>query len=168
MKTESNNPADVETSSQPENKLIEHERTKLSPLVSVPTANLRNASKPGRKSAKMTRLPYHRVKKKKTESIPKKHNLAVEEDLEEPSDHDKEEEPPKLKADCPKELRCLIQSRWRHRHRHGVDMWDNIQHDLQEDFDRDYNKGVLQMKLRRGRLKYIQWDDKDVSCPLSA
>ncbi|OAR01519.1 hypothetical protein LLEC1_03986 [Akanthomyces lecanii] len=69
---------------------------------------------------------------------------------------------PQLKPDCPKEERCIFNSRWKHRDKKGQDMWDSIQEDYYQEFGKEQCKETLQMKLTRGRSKYIQWHDKDV------
>lgn len=70
---------------------------------------------------------------------------------------------PQLKPNCPKEERCIFNSRWKHRDKKGQDMWDSIQEDYYKEFGKQQCKETLQMKLTRGRPKYIQWLDKDVS-----
>lgn len=159
---ETNNTSDVEMSSRPENETMERERIKSSPSASIPAGEPRSASG-SEKSTKKTPLPYHRVSKGTTQLIPKKPKPIVEEPPEAPVDYYEDEPPPKLKADCPEELRCLFESRWRHRRKRGADMWDSIQQDLHEKFGKNYSKEVLQMKFKRGRCRYIQWDQKDVS-----
>lgn len=74
-----------------------------------------------------------------------------------------QEVPPTLKENCPDEVRCIFESRWRHRYKRGQDMWDSIQNDFLEEFEKANGKEVLQMKFKRGRSKYIQWESKDVS-----
>lgn len=74
-----------------------------------------------------------------------------------------QEVPPTLKDSCPDEVRYIFESRWRHRNKRGQDMWDSIQNDFLEEFDKVNGKEVLQMKFKRGRSKYIQWESKDVS-----
>ncbi|TQV96265.1 hypothetical protein IF1G_04848 [Cordyceps javanica] len=68
---------------------------------------------------------------------------------------------PQLKDNCPQEERCIFSSRWEHRDKKGQDMWDSIQEDYYKKFDKEQCKETLQMKLTRGRSKYIQWLDKD-------
>lgn len=70
---------------------------------------------------------------------------------------------PQLKANCPKEERCIFLSRWEHRDKKGQDMWDSIQEDYAKMFGKKQCKETLQMKLTRGRAKYIQWLEEDVS-----
>lgn len=74
-----------------------------------------------------------------------------------------DEVPPPLKKDCPDELRCIFQSRWNHREKRGQHMWDAIQEDIASEFGKTIGKETLQMKFKRGRSKYYQWLDKDVS-----
>jgi hypothetical protein len=71
-----------------------------------------------------------------------------------------EEVPPVLKANCPEEERCIFESRWRHRHQKGQDMWDSIQTDFEKKFNK-HGKEMLQMKFKRGRSKYIEWLPED-------
>lgn len=73
-----------------------------------------------------------------------------------------EEVPPRLKSTCPEEERCIFESRWRHRHQRGQDMWDSIQDDFAKRFNKSHGKEMLQMKFKRARSKYIEWLPKDV------
>ncbi|KAK6721974.1 hypothetical protein SNK04_000852 [Fusarium graminearum] len=73
-----------------------------------------------------------------------------------------EEAPPKIKSNCPDEERCIFESRWRHRHQKGQDMWDSIQNDYYNRFGKRPGKEMLQMKFKRGRAKYLDWISKDV------
>ena len=73
------------------------------------------------------------------------------------------EEPPRLKETCPPEERCIFESRWRNRHKKGQDMWDTIQADFQEKFNKTHGKEMLQMKFKRARSKYYVWLSEDVS-----
>ncbi|KAF4944584.1 hypothetical protein FGADI_12588 [Fusarium gaditjirri] len=73
-----------------------------------------------------------------------------------------EEVPPSLKSNCPEVERCIFASRWRHRHQGDQDMWENIQTDFQNQFHKNPSKEMLQMKLRHGQSKYIEWLDEDV------
>ncbi|KJZ77384.1 hypothetical protein HIM_03108 [Hirsutella minnesotensis 3608] len=72
-----------------------------------------------------------------------------------------EEVPPTLKSTCPDEERCIFESRWRHRHQRGQDMWDSIQGDFAQKYNKTHGKEMLQMKFKRGRSKYIQWLSRD-------
>ncbi|KOS18440.1 hypothetical protein ESCO_000539 [Escovopsis weberi] len=72
-----------------------------------------------------------------------------------------QEIPPTLKSTCPEEERCIFESRWRHRHKRGQDMWDSIQADFYKKFGKQHGKEMLQMKFKRGRAKYLQWPDRD-------
>lgn len=74
-----------------------------------------------------------------------------------------DEVPPSLKSTCPDEERCIFDSRWRHRHQRGQDMWDSIQSDFGKRFNKTHGKEMLQMKFKRARSKYIEWLPKDVS-----
>ncbi|KAL2211746.1 hypothetical protein CC79DRAFT_1364041 [Sarocladium strictum] len=74
-----------------------------------------------------------------------------------------QEVPPTLKPTCPDEERCIFESRWRHRKDKGQDMWDGIQKDYQQHFNRPPPvKETLQMKFKRARSKYIEWLPEDV------
>ncbi|OAA81244.1 hypothetical protein LEL_00789 [Akanthomyces lecanii RCEF 1005] len=75
---------------------------------------------------------------------------------------------PQLKPNCPREERCIFNSRWKHRDKKGQDMWDSIQEDYYKEFGKEQCKETLQMKLTRGRSKYIQWLDKDVELFIQA
>ncbi|ATY62741.1 hypothetical protein A9K55_007513 [Cordyceps militaris] len=75
---------------------------------------------------------------------------------------------PRLKENCPKEERCIFLSRWQHRDKKGQDMWDSIQEDYFREFDKEQCKETLQMKLTRGRSKYIEWYVKDEEILLQA
>lgn len=75
-----------------------------------------------------------------------------------------QEVPPTLKSTCPDEERCIFESRWEHRHQKGQDMWESIQRDFKNKFNKCPGKEMLQMKFKRGRAKYIEWIPKDVSC----
>ncbi|KAF1737255.1 hypothetical protein CRV24_002870 [Beauveria bassiana] len=68
---------------------------------------------------------------------------------------------PQLKDNCPKEERCIFMSRWKHREKKGQDMWDSIQEDFYNEFQKESCKETLQMKLTRGRPRYIQWTPED-------
>lgn len=70
--------------------------------------------------------------------------------------------PPRLKSTCPEEERCIFESRWRHRHQRGQDMWDSIQEDFTKRFNKSHGKEMLQMKFKRARSKYIEWLPRDV------
>ncbi|KAM3514093.1 hypothetical protein MY11210_002305 [Beauveria gryllotalpidicola] len=70
---------------------------------------------------------------------------------------------PQLKENCPKEERCIFMSRWKHRDKKGQDMWDSIQEDYYKEFQKELCKETLQMKLTRGRPRYIQWKSEDES-----
>ncbi|EQL01084.1 hypothetical protein OCS_03206 [Ophiocordyceps sinensis CO18] len=72
-----------------------------------------------------------------------------------------DEVPPSLKSTCPDEERCIFDSRWRHRHQRGQDMWDSIQSDFGKRFNKTHGKEMLQMKFKRARSKYIEWLPKD-------
>lgn len=71
--------------------------------------------------------------------------------------------PPTLKENCPDEERCIFESRWLNREKKGQDMWDSIQEDYFRRFKKESGKETLQMKLSRGRSKYIEWLERDVS-----
>ena len=73
-----------------------------------------------------------------------------------------DEVPPSLKDNCPDEERCIFDSRWRHRNKRGEDMWDSIQSDFLQAFNKSHGKEMLQMKFKRARSKYLQWLPKDV------
>ncbi|RDA89527.1 hypothetical protein CP533_1518 [Ophiocordyceps camponoti-saundersi (nom. inval.)] len=72
-----------------------------------------------------------------------------------------EEVPPTLKNTCPDEERCIFESRWLHRHQRGQDMWDSIQNDFKQRFNKTHGKEMLQMKFKRARSKYIEWLPRD-------
>lgn len=72
-----------------------------------------------------------------------------------------QEVPPTLKDTCPDEERCIFESRWKHRHQKGQDMWESIQRDFKNKFNKCPGKEMLQMKFKRGRAKYIEWIPKD-------
>ncbi|GKU00534.1 hypothetical protein FLAG1_02699 [Fusarium langsethiae] len=72
-----------------------------------------------------------------------------------------QEVPPTLKSTCPDEERCIFESRWKHRHQKGQDMWESIQSDFHERFQKRPGKEMLQMKFKRGRAKYFEWIPKD-------
>jgi hypothetical protein len=74
-----------------------------------------------------------------------------------------QEVPPPIKKGCPEEERCIFESRWRHRSQRGQDMWDSIQADFAKKFGKKHGKEMLQMKFKRGRSKFYDWLDQDVS-----
>lgn len=74
-----------------------------------------------------------------------------------------QEVPPPIKKGCPEEERCIFESRWRHRSQRGQDMWDSIQADFTKKFGKKHGKEMLQMKFKRGRSKFYEWLDQDVS-----
>lgn len=106
-----------------------------------------------------------RVTKKKAGKARSSHTRAP--GLSDPSEEHKncfnQELPPKLKPNCPEEERCIFESRWKHRHQKGQDMWESIQNDFKLRFGKCPGKEMLQMKFKRGRSKYLQWIDRDVS-----
>lgn len=105
-----------------------------------------------------------RVKKRPSKARDSRSRGAVAED---PAAQHKDcfgrEVPPTLKSSCPDEERCIFESRWRHRHQKGHDMWENIQKDFTNKFKKCPGKEMLQMKFKRGRSKYIEWNSRDVS-----
>ncbi|KAF7556640.1 hypothetical protein G7046_g6239 [Stylonectria norvegica] len=104
-----------------------------------------------------------RVKKRAAKSRAGSSRANVPED---PLDEHKnclgDEVPPALKSSCPAEELCIFESRWKHRHQKGQDMWESIQNDFNERFHKCPGKEMLQMKFKRGRSKYYDWLDKDV------
>ncbi|KAH6900331.1 hypothetical protein B0T10DRAFT_24956 [Thelonectria olida] len=105
-----------------------------------------------------------RVNKKKTGKARNTHarGPTLGDPLEEHKNCYGEELPPKLKPNCPEEERCIFESRWQHRHQKGQDMWESIQNDFKNKFQKCPGKEMLQMKFKRGRSKYIEWIDRDV------
>jgi hypothetical protein len=85
----------------------------------------------------------------------------------EPGDEHKncfgQEVPPPIKKGCPDEERCIFESRWKHRSQRGQDMWDSIQADFTKKFGKKHGKEMLQMKFKRGRSKFYDWFEQDVS-----
>lgn len=106
----------------------------------------------------------NRVKKRTAKSRGgQARTLAAENPLDEHKNCLGHEVPPMLKSSCPDEERCIFESRWQHRHQKGQDMWESIQNDFKNRFQKCPGKEMLQMKFKRGRSKYIQWIDQDVS-----
>ncbi|PHH60721.1 hypothetical protein CDD81_1303 [Ophiocordyceps australis] len=111
----------------------------------------------------------HKVKKRQAKRPTAASRANVEQDPAE--DHRNcfgQETPPMLKNTCPEEERCIFESRWRHRHHRGQDMWDKIQQDFNDRFGKTHNKEMLQMKFKRARAKYIIWHDRDTEILLEA
>lgn len=104
-----------------------------------------------------------RVKKRHSKRPGASRTAAQEDPTSEHKNCFGEEAPPKIKSNCPDEERCIFESRWRHRHQKGQDMWDSIQNDYYNRFGKRPGKEMLQMKFKRGRAKYLDWISKDVS-----
>ncbi|KAK7430152.1 hypothetical protein QQZ08_003337 [Neonectria magnoliae] len=102
-----------------------------------------------------------RVKKRSAKSRGNAKNPGAGDSVEEHKNCFGEETPPKIKSNCPDEERCIFESRWRHRHQKGQDMWESIQNDFKLRFNKCPGKETLQMKFKRGRAKYIDWIPKD-------
>ncbi|KAJ6442859.1 Copper transport protein ctr4 [Purpureocillium lavendulum] len=115
--------------------------------------------------------PHHRdivagnSRVKKTRSSKRQSGTPRNSQQPDPSEEHKncngEEVPPRLKGTCPEEERCIFESRWRHRHQRGQDMWDSIQEDFTKRFNKSHGKEMLQMKFKRARSKYIEWLPRD-------
>jgi hypothetical protein len=104
-----------------------------------------------------------RVKKRTTKRSGASRSAAAEEPVDEHKNCFGEEVPPTLKSTCPDEERCIFESRWEHRNQKGQDMWESIQSDYKNRFQKCPGKEMLQMKFKRGRSKYIEWLPRDVS-----
>ncbi|PHH79455.1 hypothetical protein CDD82_2374 [Ophiocordyceps australis] len=63
--------------------------------------------------------------------------------------------------DCPEEERFIIESRWNHRYKRGLDMWSSIQHDFSIRFNKSPEIDSLQTKFQRARSRYIKWLPED-------
>ncbi|ODA78408.1 hypothetical protein RJ55_05789 [Drechmeria coniospora] len=113
---------------------------------------------PGRSSAGVGKARKSRASRRQT-GLPRRH-----EELDPSREHKNchgEEVPPSLHSTCPDELRCIFESRWRHRNQRGHDMWNSIQTDFFNKFHKAHGKEMLQMKFKRARSKYIKWLPKD-------
>ncbi|KAF4451087.1 hypothetical protein F53441_5909 [Fusarium austroafricanum] len=102
-----------------------------------------------------------RVKKRTTKRSGATRRAAADEPVDEHKNCFGEEIPPTLKSTCPDEERCIFESRWQHRNQKGQDMWESIQSDYKEHFQKCPGKEMLQMKFKRGRSKYLEWLSKD-------
>ncbi|RGP74824.1 hypothetical protein FLONG3_5935 [Fusarium longipes] len=106
--------------------------------------------------------PHGRVKKRHTKRTGATRNAAQDDPVSEHRNCFGQEVPPTLKSTCPDEERCIFESRWRHRNQKGQDMWESIQSDYKERFNKCPGKEMLQMKFKRGRAKYYEWLPKDL------
>lgn len=125
-------------------------------------------------TAQRNTVPSHRVpnqgvtksKKKPTLSSKKPSSLRIEaptdEEVGEHSNCNGDEVPPQITKDCPDEERFLFEARWENRHNKGQ-MWEKIQKDYINKFQRTEGKEALQMKYKRGRSRYLAWLPRDVS-----
>ncbi|KAJ4016511.1 hypothetical protein NW752_003637 [Fusarium irregulare] len=102
-----------------------------------------------------------RVKKRHSKRTGASRNAASEDPVSEHKNCFGQEVPPALKSTCPDEERCIFESRWQHRNQKGQDMWESIQGDFKERFQKCPGKEMLQMKFKRGRAKYYDWIPKD-------
>ncbi|KAH7155589.1 hypothetical protein B0J13DRAFT_229232 [Dactylonectria estremocensis] len=102
-----------------------------------------------------------RVKKRSAKPRGQTRNPILDDPLEEHKNCFGQEVPPTLKSTCPDEERCIFESRWKHRHQKGQDMWESIQNDFKNEFNKCPGKEMLQMKFKRGRAKYLEWIPKD-------
>lgn len=106
------------------------------------------------------------MRKSKKKAAPPKKSTTMRTPVIDPEEHKNchgELKAPLLQDYTPPEERCIFASRWEHRDKKGADMWDSIQEDYFREFDKEACKETLQMKLTRGRSKYIKWLPKDVS-----
>ncbi|KAF4964089.1 hypothetical protein FSARC_7965 [Fusarium sarcochroum] len=159
---------------------MHHREMPPAPLLSEPHPNQYRQGRPSPENSGLHNLPSDvprsltgsprrrsalqapgRVKKRQSKR-PGPSRTAVPDD---PVDEHKNcfghEVPPTLKSTCPDEERCIFDSRWEHRHQKGQDMWESIQSDFKDRFQKCPGKEMLQMKFKRGRSKYIEWIDKD-------
>ncbi|KAF5018027.1 hypothetical protein F66182_10014 [Fusarium sp. NRRL 66182] len=104
-----------------------------------------------------------RVKKRQSKRSGTSRTATAEDPVSEHRNCFGQEVPPTLKPTCPDEERCIFESRWRHRYQKGQDMWESIQKDFEDRFQKRPDKETLQMKFKRGRAKYLAWLTKDVS-----
>ncbi|KAK5992666.1 hypothetical protein PT974_06081 [Cladobotryum mycophilum] len=123
-----------------------------------------SGSSPRRGAARATTQGTTRVTKSTKRNGKRGPNARNNSQLDPADDHKNcygEEVAPTLKSTCPEEERCIFESRWRHRHQRGQDMWDSIQNDFYTRFKKQHGKEMLQMKFKRGRAKYQLWIDRD-------
>ncbi|XEU98208.1 hypothetical protein FSHL1_003495 [Fusarium sambucinum] len=102
-----------------------------------------------------------RVKKRHSKRPGTSRSAAQEDPVSEHKNCFGQEVPPTLKSTCPDEERCIFESRWKHRNQKGQDMWESIQGDFHDRFQKRPGKEMLQMKFKRGRAKYFDWIPKD-------
>ncbi|KAM0197558.1 hypothetical protein ACHAPI_005023 [Fusarium lateritium] len=102
-----------------------------------------------------------RVKKRQSKRPGVTRTVTAEDPISEHKNCYGQEVPPTLKNTCPDEERCIFESRWQHRNQKGQDMWESIQGDFKDRFQKCPGKEMLQMKFKRGRSKYIDWIHKD-------
>ncbi|KAI6783347.1 uncharacterized protein J7T54_004374 [Emericellopsis cladophorae] len=79
-----------------------------------------------------------------------------------------EERQPLLNPDTPEEERLIMDLRWRYRNSKGQDMWDSIQREYHRAFQKDCPKEQLQMKYKRARARYFQWQERDIQLLVEA
>ncbi|KAH6960592.1 hypothetical protein DER45DRAFT_164675 [Fusarium avenaceum] len=103
-----------------------------------------------------------RVKKRQSKRSGVTRTVTTEDPVSEHKNCYGQEVPPTLKSTCPDEERCIFESRWQHRNQKGQDMWESIQGDFKDRFQKCPGKEMLQMKFKRGRSKYLDWIPKDL------
>lgn len=72
-------------------------------------------------------------------------------------------EPLQLKSDCPELERFIFRLLGEYQINRGRDMWEKVQKEVVLEHGKRFRKEALQMKIRRARPKYIQWQYRDVS-----
>ena len=108
---------------------------------------------------KMSNIDYIQPKNRRYEKHEKDQNVAINGG----TPFQLRDEPPILEPDCPPEEQFLFESRWKHRNKRGENMWECIQQEFSEKFQKNLTKEVLQMKIRRARPKFLHWAEQDVS-----
>ncbi|KAG5981897.1 hypothetical protein E4U54_006458 [Claviceps lovelessii] len=70
-------------------------------------------------------------------------------------------EPLQLKSDCPELERFIFRLLGEYQINRGRDMWEKVQKEVVLEHGKRFRKEALQMKIRRARPKYIQWQYRD-------
>ncbi|KAG6007447.1 hypothetical protein E4U21_006036 [Claviceps maximensis] len=68
---------------------------------------------------------------------------------------------PTLKSGCPEEFRLIWELQWKYDSLKGKRMWENTQRDFKKITGKDLHRATLQMRYRRARIKWIQWEELD-------
>jgi hypothetical protein len=71
--------------------------------------------------------------------------------------------PIQFTPDIPEKERFLFELREKHKDTKGKSMWADIGKEYANRFGKVEEKEALQMRISRGKIKYVSWSDEDVS-----